>query len=854
MDHKTKNRWYSVIAAVLAVIVGCSTVMAGVASFICYRTGMYNDQSKQQVLSSVYSNVQRYYEMKIARGAKENKENCELAGTNLTYSIKEVAQDADPSDDDGNVYVIGRNTLFNYKNSGVVWNLLHENWYVNNNGSEYHATVTDLVYNQMNGVFYYSVRGEYYFPVKSISIASGYTMIGADGKKVQGNWTNTFDYNKSKHQYVCAAKNLNKANGKATTDDSVADKDVLYTLETSDYKNWVDAEFDRAPVFLNSIVAMQLSSDQPRTLDGMLNYSLQYDPDYYDFQSYCTEEEYKKYAILFIKGDPDTVDPDELQYSKSIRNGKNGDKILVFNIPVAIDATYDNTGEGLHTWQIKSTLPAKLDRSKSDMFVRTTAVIDALYPIQLPLLVGTILGALLFAVLVVVFGVQVYRSRPSGSTPGILERIPLLFVWAVLGTALGISLSIFGELYYAWQGATLRIFNAFFALGMITVVVGIAIGLFVVGNFAKRLRTGTLLRYTACHYIVSWVKCIYRKIGHLGGQVCRAVQKHVSLFVRVGAVWLVISFLQLIVLLAGGCSNSAIGLFFLYKIVEALFVLFCTMQFQKLHDGSRKLAEGELSQKLDTKRLYGPFRALAEYLNQINEGIQIAVQEKLQSERFKTELITNVSHDIKTPLTSIINYVDLLQRPETTEDERAQYIEVLQRQSAKLKKLIEDLIEASKASTGNLSVFLEDCNLGILLTQAVGEFSEKLEQNQLELIIRSKLQDVIVQADNRHIWRIFDNLINNICKYAQPGTRVYVDLEVGEDTVAIMFRNTSKYQLEMDGEEMLERFVRGDRSRNTEGNGLGLSIAKNLAELMNGSLQIVTDGDLFKAIVRLPIK
>lgn len=845
MEHKTKNRWYGVVAAVLAVIVGCSTVMAGVASYICYRTGMYNDQSKQQVLSSVYSNVQKYYEMKIARSAKENQQLCQLEGTNLTYSINEVKEDAEISNENGNVYVVGANTQYYYKGRGVIWNLLHENYYVDDNNSDYNATITDLVYNQSNGLFYYSVRGEYFFPVKQISVGSNYTMTMKNGKAIQGNWTNTFTYDKSDQQYVSKVKQLKDH------DKDSKDQKAQYILNTSDYKNWKDAEFDRVPVFLNSIVSLQMSSDQPRMLEDVISYSLQYDPYSYNFQSYC-DDEYKSYAVIFVKGDPEEVDSESLEYSKSIRNAKDGEKILVFNLPIAIHATYDNTGEGLRTWRVESILPDQLDRSKSDMFVLTTAVIDKLYPIQNLLLIGTILGMFLFAGLIVFCGFNAYRSKPQKAAAGILEKIPLLLIWCVLGTALGICFSVFHELYYAWQASSVRIFNAIFILGMAVVVVGIVIGLLVVVNLAMRIRTGTLWRYTVCYYVVSVVKHIYRKIRSVCKWTGRMICRNFSLILRVGAIWIGVSFLQLVVLAAGGCSDSAIGLFFLYKIVEALFVLFCTLQFQKLHDGSRELAAGDLSEKLDTQKLHGPFRSLAEYLNQINDGIQIAVQEKLQSERFKTELITNVSHDIKTPLTSIINYVDLLQRQETTEAEREQYIEVLQRQSAKLKKLIEDLIEASKASTGNLSVYLEDCNLGILLTQAVGEFSEKLEQNQLELIIRSELQDIIVQADTRHIWRIFDNLINNICKYAQPGTRVYVDLEEEEDAVEIMFRNTSKYPLEMDGSEMLERFVRGDRSRNTEGNGLGLSIAKNLAELMNGDLQIVTDGDLFKAIVRLP--
>ena len=215
-------------------------------------------------------------------------------------------------------------------------------------------------------------------------------------------------------------------------------------------------------------------------------------------------------------------------------------------------------------------------------------------------------------------------------------------------------------------------------------------------------------------------------------------------------------------------------------------------------------------------------------------------------------LITNVSHDIKTPLTSIINYVDLLKKEEITQPKAQEYIEVLERQSARLKKLIEDLMEASKASTGNIAVELELCDINILLTQTIGEFEEKLNSKELSLVIDQSLENIFIMADNRHIWRIFDNLMNNICKYGQPGTRVYINIEATEKEVTIIFRNTSGYQLNISSDELLERFVRGDSSRHTEGSGLGLSIAQNLAELMGGSLKLHVDGDLFKVILAFP--
>ena len=268
-----------------------------------------------------------------------------------------------------------------------------------------------------------------------------------------------------------------------------------------------------------------------------------------------------------------------------------------------------------------------------------------------------------------------------------------------------------------------------------------------------------------------------------------------------------------------------------------------------MQDGSRHIADGEIEYKIRTEQMLPALKEHGENLNRINEGVSRAVNEKMKSERFKTELITNVSHDIKTPLTSIINYVDLLEKEEIDNEKTKEYLEVLERQSARLKKLIEDLIEASKASSGALSVNLEKLEAGVFLVQTVGEFEEKTEKNGLELIIKKPEEAVYIMADGRHFWRVIDNLMNNICKYAQPQTRVYINLEQAEEKVRISFMNTSKYQLNISSEELMERFVRGDSSRNTEGNGLGLSIAGSLMELMKGKMTLHVDGDLFKVVL-----
>mgnify|MGYP000955731189 CR=1 FL=1 len=296
---------------------------------------------------------------------------------------------------------------------------------------------------------------------------------------------------------------------------------------------------------------------------------------------------------------------------------------------------------------------------------------------------------------------------------------------------------------------------------------------------------------------------------------------------------------------------SSILLFFWLagKLIITPAILYIIINLQKLQIGSQKIAYGDLDYIIDTKHLFWDFKRHGENLNNISGGMSKAIDQRMKSERFKTELITNVSHDIKTPLTSIINYIDLIKREEIEDEKVKGFINVLDRQSYRLKKLIEDLVDASKASTGNMIVNSTRTEVGVLLTQAVGEYAERMADNDLELILNQPEESIAIMADGRLLWRVFDNLMGNICKYSQPGTRAYLNLEKSNGQVIITFRNISKYALNISSDELLERFIRGDSARTTEGSGLGLSIAKSLVELQKGQFDLVIDGDLFKVIL-----
>jgi signal transduction histidine kinase len=291
----------------------------------------------------------------------------------------------------------------------------------------------------------------------------------------------------------------------------------------------------------------------------------------------------------------------------------------------------------------------------------------------------------------------------------------------------------------------------------------------------------------------------------------------------------------------------------IFKLIVLGLLIFEGIQRQRLLEGVQAMAEGNGEGTIPVEHLYQGNRELAEAVNDLGEGLRNALQEQMKSERMKADLITNVSHDLKTPLTSIINYVDLMKREQIDNPRAQEYLQVLDQKSQRLKQLTDDLVEASRASSGNVTLQLEKIDLKEILLQTSGEFEERFAARGLTLVADYPKDPLYVEADGRRLWRIIENLYRNVEKYAMPNTRVYLNIRQEEEMASISMKNISEQPLNISAEELMERFVRGDESRTTEGSGLGLSIARDLTELQNGSFDIYLDGDLFKVTVAFPL-
>ena len=389
--------------------------------------------------------------------------------------------------------------------------------------------------------------------------------------------------------------------------------------------------------------------------------------------------------------------------------------------------------------------------------------------------------------------------------------------------------------YYEWG-------RVFFCAALVPLV------LLFLCAFAAQCKAGTVLRGALIGRIARFlwriVRAVFRALLHT--------------LVRLPLVWktalvgLVIAGAEFL-LYINDFYRVRYGVFLVMKLIELLAVLYIAVSLRTLQKGGEKLARGDFSSPIDTRYLLWDFKRYGQELNDVQGGLEQAVQEQMKAEHLKTELITNVSHDIKTPLTSIVNYVDLLKKEDMPSPAAREYIAVLDRQSHRLKKLTEDLVEASKASSGALNVELQPTDVNVLLSQIEGEYQERLAACHLTLVTQPPAPGTMIQADSRLLSRVMDNLVSNVCKYAMENTRVYVTAAVRDGQAVISFKNVSRDELNISPDELMERFVRGDASRHSEGSGLGLSIARSLVQLQGGTFALSIDADLFRADIVFPL-
>ena len=542
-------------------------------------------------------------------------------------------------------------------------------------------------------------------------------------------------------------------------------------------------------------------------------------------------------------------------------------------------SVYDSQVDRYEDKTYTITICVKENLVKKDAFYYVGELFDAIAGKQILFFIYTILSLVVAVVLLVFLMCSAgHKADVDGIHLSKFDKFPIdillaiwvgLTWWLIYGIAMFFDTTFYELVTYNYD-PTMWSLMPFLAILLVLAVVLDAILLAILlMTSAARFKTETYIKSSLIYIVLSFTFRILKKVLVFtfkvlkkgSGTILRFCKRTLHLiwsFLRsIPLVWktvvLVIAFMFIEFIILALDWGEWWPTAWIFNGILCAGIIAVAILLKRIKKGTEEIAKGNLYKKINTKYMFLDMKDHAININNINDGIAKAVEERMKSERFKTELITNVSHDIKTPLTSIINYVDLLEKEEIENETAKEYIGVLSRQSARLKKLIEDLLEASKASTGNVNVNLTQLELGILLSQALGEYDEKFSKSNLQVILNKTDDLLLVMADNRHIWRVFDNILNNISKYAQPNTRVYIDAKRNGKMAEISFRNISKDPLNISGDELMERFVRGDSSRNTEGSGLGLSIAKSLTEVQKGKLDIQIDGDLFKVQLSFPL-
>ena len=472
--------------------------------------------------------------------------------------------------------------------------------------------------------------------------------------------------------------------------------------------------------------------------------------------------------------------------------------------------------------------------------------------LMFPMLAGAIFGSVLWLIGMVWLTVTAGR-RPEDEEIH-LNGFDRWYTEIAAGTVIGIWLAgtiISGTLI---ANSSLGYSHVVVTVIVICLICGTyTMAWFLIGylSLVRRIKAGTLWKNSLIRKVLKWIGKCSGKLADFARAFSRNTAEKIKVLL-VGGAFL---FLQFLII---GCVFSGAGVFLLALMaVDVAVMIFAIRKADGLDlimDGLKKISDGELQYKIKTDTLTGKQKVMAEYINNIGGGLDAAVENSLKKERMQTELITNVSHDLKTPLTSIINYVDLMKRENPTDPKIQEYLRILDEKSQRLKVLTEDVVEASKASTGNIKLEMNDIDFVEMVQQVIGEFEEKFQEKNLTMMVHFTDEPSIIYADGQRMWRVLENVFGNVVKYAMEGTRVYAEISNRNKKVTFSLKNISAQPLNISADELTERFIRGDVARNTEGSGLGLSIAKSLTELQGGEFKLYLDGDLFKVMITFVAK
>lgn len=472
--------------------------------------------------------------------------------------------------------------------------------------------------------------------------------------------------------------------------------------------------------------------------------------------------------------------------------------------------------------------------------------------LMFPMLAGAIFGSVLWLICMVWLTVTAGR-RPEDEEI-YLNGFDRWYTEIAAGTVIGIWLAgtiISGTLI---ANSSLGYSHVVVTVIVICLICGTyTMAWFLIGylSLVRRIKAGTLWKNSLIRKVLKWIGKCSGKLADFARAFSRNTAEKIKVLL-VGGAFL---FLQFLII---GCVFSGAGVFLLALMaVDVAVMIFAIRKADGLDlimDGLKKISDGELQYKIKTDTLTGKQKVMAEYINNIGSGLDAAVENSLKKERMQTELITNVSHDLKTPLTSIINYVDLMKRENPTDPKIQEYLRILDEKSQRLKVLTEDVVEASKASTGNIKLEMNDIDFVEMVQQVIGEFEEKFKEKNLTMMVHFTDEPSIIYADGQRMWRVLENVFGNVVKYAMEGTRVYAEISNRNKKVTFSLKNISAQPLNISADELTERFIRGDVARNTEGSGLGLSIAKSLTELQGGEFKLYLDGDLFKVMITFAAK